>query len=128
MRRAEPQLDKEMLTTTIFNIPMLTTCLLKCNILLVIFSSFFWISALVGCLFESDQEAAFAHYNVWLGLASCVTFMYGQYLCFCTKAYIMAGVMGMAAISYFTLEIRVLRSEKRHRATSSSSETPMLPK
>ena len=78
-------------------------------------------AALLGYLFPSRQEIAFANYNLFKILGLTTTYAYAAYLTVSVKLY-MAMVVSVCAIAaYFVLEIRLCRSRKRRTTLNATA-------
>jgi len=70
------------------------------------------LSALYGCYFPDNQEAAFSNYRLWESLGFVVAFAYGNYLCINVKLYILLAVLVLGMVGYFTAELVHYQTEK----------------
>jgi len=79
------------------------------------------LSALYGCYFPDNQEAAFSNYRLWESLGFVVAFAYGNFICINVKLYILLAVLALGMLGYFMAEISHYRSEKNSFAVSKSA-------
>ena len=70
---------------------------------LSLFTIFF--TALYGCLFTGNTEAAFANYRLWESLGFLLTYAYNDYLCADVKLYICIGFLVTGVFCYFIVEV-----------------------
>ena len=73
----------------------------------------FYISALIGSVFSSNQEPAYANLRMFQALGFTIAYVYSKFLCEYFKLYIAAGFVVGAVILQTVVEIRVKRSDKK---------------
>ena len=84
--------------------------------------SFLSVSALIGSVFSSNQEPAYANLRMFQALGFTIAYMYSKFLCEYIKLYIAAAFV-VGAVSLQTIvEIRVKRSDKKTIQGSKAEE------
>ncbi|KAB7500963.1 hypothetical protein Anas_12191 [Armadillidium nasatum] len=67
--------------------------------------TFSFISALYGAIFPGEAEAAFSNYRLWESVGFILSYLMSGNLCTHFKIYIRMGLLFLAMIGYYLIEI-----------------------
>ncbi|XP_074641990.1 protein unc-93 homolog A-like [Tubulanus polymorphus] len=72
------------------------------------------VCTLIGLMFPTKAEAAFANYRLFQNLGLAITFGYGRFMCVWQKLYVGIGVMTLGMILLLVVEWRLYKRQQKY--------------
>lgn len=66
----------------------------------------YFVKALYGVLFPSNEEAAFCNYRLWESVGFIIAYVNGNLLCIRIKLYLLLAVLIVGMVGFYIIEFK----------------------